>query len=662
MHYRKTRRGNVVKIVEERYLRTDLGLGARHGKTLTAADMALPQPPPVAEASSSSSSASGQLQPLAWLVPDTNVVLHQLDLLEFEGCPHLDHVIILETVAEEVRHNNLAAHKRLVRLLKSERRRVVFFANEHSRHTYVRRNAGETPNDRNDRAIRVAAAWLGDQLLATALAMAAGGTTTAAAAAGAGAPVVLLSDDRLNREAARAMPRRVGGGPVLRVATARGFVRALGVGGLADLVAAFDDEDGGEGESEAEEEEGGLGGGAAKKAAKTAPGASASGVGARGGRGGRGSGGARGEEALFPPHLPAGEVSEGVLAGRLFQGVLRCSRGSWDDCYVVVKGQASGDSAEERVSVALSGPLHVNRAVEGDVVAVEILPRDQWAAAPDKVAKRSGGSGGDGSGAGGGDESAGDGAGVAEPTAPPRPGDLENVPAPPGGGGSVGGAAAGAAAAAMSPRGRVVGIMKRNWKHYCGSLAHDKDHAVAASSTGQRATSCLVVPVDKRIPRIRIVTRQREALAGKRLVVAIDDWPANSRYPRGHYVSTLGASGDKAVRESTGWASDLCCCGRGLSLSAASVLALFSLRRCLGRGSPALFLHTCAISPFPPPRRVCVCVFRGGDGGAAAGARHPDGRLHRRGARLPAARGMGGGCGRGRRRVRDRQRRRRRRR
>jgi exosome complex exonuclease DIS3/RRP44 len=133
---------------------------------------------------------------------------------------------------------------------------------------------------------------------------------------------------------------------------------------------------------------------------------------------------------------------------------------------------------------------------------------------------------------------------------------MENVPvlAAVASGGAAAAAAAAAALVPPSPRGRVVGIMKRNWKHYCGSLASDGDLAVSqaagsggSSGSGARAVSCLVVPVDRRIPRVRIVTRQRDALAGKRLVVAIDDWPANSRYPRGHYVSTLGTSGDKAV-------------------------------------------------------------------------------------------------------------------
>ena len=35
-----------------------------------------------------------------WLIPDTNVVLHEMDLLEKAGCPALNSIIILETVAQ----------------------------------------------------------------------------------------------------------------------------------------------------------------------------------------------------------------------------------------------------------------------------------------------------------------------------------------------------------------------------------------------------------------------------------------------------------------------------------------------------------------------------------------------------------------------------------
>lgn len=84
----------MIRIVEESYLRNDLGLGARQGKTLQASDMhALLKSKQAAAASASStklsssatagsSGSSDNALECSWLVPDTNVVLHQMDLLE----------------------------------------------------------------------------------------------------------------------------------------------------------------------------------------------------------------------------------------------------------------------------------------------------------------------------------------------------------------------------------------------------------------------------------------------------------------------------------------------------------------------------------------------------------------------------------------------------
>ena len=62
-----------------------------------------------------------------------------------------------------------------------------------------------------------------------------------------------------------------------------------------------------------------------------------------------------------------------------------------------------------------------------------------------------------------------------------------------------------------------------------------------------RAQSVLFVPVDRRFPKVRVETRQLARLAGMRVVVAVDAWADDERYPRGHYVKTLGKRGDKAV-------------------------------------------------------------------------------------------------------------------
>ena len=110
--------------------------------------------------------------------------------------------------------------------------------------------------------------------------------------------------------------------------------------------------------------------------------------------------------------------------------------------------------------------------------------------------------------------------------------------------------------------GRVVGIIRRNWRQYAGSLsaALADSTEVGGSSSATSAmdigmgitgdedvTSCLFQPVDGRIPSVSISTRRREALQGHRILVAIDSWPASSKQPLGHYVQTLGKDGDKAV-------------------------------------------------------------------------------------------------------------------
>ncbi len=47
-------------------------------------------------------------------------------------------------------------------------------------------------------------------------------------------------------------------------------------------------------------------------------------------------------------------------------------------------------------------------------------------------------------------------------------------------------------------------------------------------------------------------TLQAATLADKRIVVTIDGWEADSLYPSGHYVRTLGAIGDRETETEVG--------------------------------------------------------------------------------------------------------------
>lgn len=67
---------------------------------------------------------------------------------------------------------------------------------------------------------------------------------------------------------------------------------------------------------------------------------------------------------------------------------------------------------------------------------------------------------------------------------------------------------------------RLVRDLMRVLCRYCGILL---------PSTNAKRRFHLFQPYNRQLPRIRIQTRQAEALQGKRIVVAVDDWPAGSR-------------------------------------------------------------------------------------------------------------------------------------
>lgn len=62
----------------------------------------------------------------------------------------------------------------------------------------------------------------------------------------------------------------------------------------------------------------------------------------------------------------------------------------------------------------------------------------------------------------------------------------------------------------------------------------------------------LALFISSQIPLVRIQTRQRDVLSTKRIMVAMDSWPAWCKYPLGHYVKTLGEKGAKATETEVG--------------------------------------------------------------------------------------------------------------
>ena len=101
---KKTRSGGLLKVVREHYLRDDISCGVKGCSLCPKRTKEQNFPLNPAEESVADICPYTHL-----LIPDTNVVLHQMDFLED---PVVCNVIILQTVLQEVKHQSLSLHKR----------------------------------------------------------------------------------------------------------------------------------------------------------------------------------------------------------------------------------------------------------------------------------------------------------------------------------------------------------------------------------------------------------------------------------------------------------------------------------------------------------------------------------------------------------------------
>uniref|UniRef100_A0A8B9JUM0 Protein DIS3 homolog n=1 Tax=Astyanax mexicanus TaxID=7994 RepID=A0A8B9JUM0_ASTMX len=413
---KKTRSGGVLKIVREHYLRDDIWCGSEVCVECGDGAPVLLRDPRI---------ESDLCTYPHYLLPDTNVVLHQIDILED---PLIRNVIILQTVLQEVRHRSAPVYKRIKDAIHDKEKHFYTFTNEHHRETFIEREQGESANDRNDRAIRVAAKWYTDHL---------------SKAPNVGElKVVLLTNDRANKEKAEQSG--------LLAYRCEEYIKSLiGNPELVDRLAlASDDQND-----------------------------------------------ITGSKLLFPEHLPLSRIQVGIKSGTFLQGTFRASRDNYLEATVFIHGDG-----EDSTEVLLQGLQNLNRAVHQDLVAIELFPKERWVA-PSSVVLQ--------------DDRPNDE--DAEEEDAEKKSTVSDT-------------------SVLKPTGRVVGIIKRNWRPFCGMLNQ---------SQIKEATRHLFTPADRRIPRIRIETRQASTLVGQRIIVAIDGWPRNSRYPNGHFVRNLGGAGDK---------------------------------------------------------------------------------------------------------------------
>ncbi|KAJ1726891.1 exosome catalytic subunit dis3, partial [Coemansia biformis] len=419
---KRTRKGNVVRTVKEHYLRDDIACGYEccpHKVCAQARKDAEEQGPSAVNGICPAAPLSAAPRDsTAWgphyLVPDTNAFVNQIDIFER---PIIGNVVVLSTVLDELRGLSMAVYSRVRAVVRDSERRWFVFSNEHHRDTFVERAASESPNDRNDRAIRTAVKWLKNHLEAASI-----------------APVLVTNDEGNLRRA------RDDGISACRMDECLNVYSEHPE--LLDMMGSVNITD------------------------RNADDPAWSG---------------------YPEHLSSVQVQAGLKGGALLQGTLQIAPFNYLEGSIFA---SFPDGKERRVLVL--GRSDMNRAIQGDRVAVQLLPKSQWRKAPsealvdededavpdvDKNPKAEAAPAVPDAGAGpaGGESPAGERARKRARTA----GGQSAAPA----GVAIETDAEGAEPAEYAnpadiadeasdgePTGRVVGIIRRNWKSYCAFL------------------------------------------------------------------------------------------------------------------------------------------------------------------------------------------------
>ncbi|KAG5498181.1 hypothetical protein JIQ42_02985 [Leishmania sp. Namibia] len=250
------------------------------------------------------------------VIPDTNIVLHNMNAMEDY---RVQNIILFTTVMSEVQNRNKAIYARLQRLLGDVKKQCFVFANDRHEQTHCMRKKGESPNDFNDRAIRVAAQWYARHVAA-----AFPGTADSSTSC-----VMVVSHDRAFKQVMDASEeaQRVSN---LRCVSLRDYIKQT-IASDSDLLEKI----------EFEEPEG------MKESPSTLQ--------------------------LFTPYFSTAAMDAGVQDGSLYKGKLRVSE---TNCFCgEIRGRFEGHTFQR---ILILGRANMNRAIHDDIVAVQLLPMSSW--------------------------------------------------------------------------------------------------------------------------------------------------------------------------------------------------------------------------------------------------------------------------------------------
>ncbi|WVR04559.1 hypothetical protein IAU60_001566 [Kwoniella sp. DSM 27419] len=451
---KKTARGKVMNILRERYVRDDIPCGFE--SCILCQDFPGFRPVLPAKGYTQHQKYGGAGH---WLVVDTNIVLHQMDLLT--ALPINLPLIIPSTTIRETRHRSLPLYNRLQQLIQDEDRCIWVWWNEERRETATlpkddAESGKEGVNDKNDRAIRQTLHFYPEHL---------------AASVSKAPKLVLLTDDRGNQEKSDSEG--------LLATSAREYVDGL-IGEerdrLVDLVV------GGVDEVSSAEKKG---------------------------------------KRIYQDYLPQDTLTAGVKTGRYHQGHFNANPYNYLEGTVNISGL--------KKPVLLVGREAMNRSVNGDVVVVEILPESEWKAPGTEVVDQDLALRDD-------DADDDETPGLAEREKKKAQQENSDVTQ-----------ATKQKPKDIMPTGRVVGIVKRNWRAYVCHI--DRSSLSDAALTSLSQQTVFATPLSTSLPRIRLRTRQAPQLIDQKILVTIDAWSVNSRYPDGHFVRSLGKVESKEAEQ-----------------------------------------------------------------------------------------------------------------
>lgn len=218
-------------------------------------------------------------------------------------------------------------------------------------------------------------------------------------------------------------------------------------------------------------------------------------------------------DARYPEYYNDSRIMAGVKNGTLYQGMLNIST------YNFLQGSVTVPAFKKPLLII--GTRNLNRAFNSDSVIVELLPKDKWKEESSTIIDENLGENDNP------DDENDDLAIVSdkermllakEAIKSGEHDDAEEV------------------SSKLQPTARVVGIIRRSWRYYVGQISTSS----VSEDSGNSSQTCFVVLMDKLLPKVRINTRKAKELIGQRIVVVVDSWPSNSRYPNGHFVRSLG--------------------------------------------------------------------------------------------------------------------------